>query len=94
MDAGHTPGCWTHPWLILKTSLALRTAVAQGPWFVPLAVPNQFRYLVWRQELSYLSLRRHHRLLTKEGNFSLAYYYIVKTGGLLVKQHILWLFTA
>jgi len=24
-------GCWRHPWLIFKTSLALRTAVAQDP---------------------------------------------------------------
>jgi len=87
-------GCWRHPWLIFKTSLALRTTVVRDPCFVTLAVPNRFRYLVWGQELSYLSLHTHHRLSTKEGIFSLSYYHVVKTGGLPVKCHILWLFMA
>lgn len=86
--------CWRHPWLIFKTSLTLRTTVARGPCFVTPAVPNQFRYLVWGKELSYFSLCTHHRLLTKEEIFSPAYCYVVKTGSLLVKCHILWLFMA
>ena len=55
---------------LFKTSLTLRAAVTWGPCFATLAVPNQFRYRVWGQELSYLSLHTHHRLLTEEGILS------------------------
>jgi len=50
------PGYWVvrlqvwHLWLIIKTSLFLRAAVAQGLCFLTFAVPNQIRYPVWGQE--------------------------------------------
>ena len=60
--------CWTlvhwmlggpvevwHPWLVSKTSLVLRDAVARCPCFVTFAVPNQFRYPVSGHEPGILS---------------------------------------
>jgi hypothetical protein len=75
-------GCWVvrfqvwHPWFILET-LSF-SYIAGWPWFFALAVPNQFRYPVWRQEPGSL-MHNICRLLTEEQLFSLAYYYTVGT---------------
>jgi hypothetical protein len=67
--------------------------VARCPYFFILAVPNQFRHLVWGRNPALM--HRHHRLLTQKRIFSLAYYFAVGTSGNTVKCYIisagLWL---
>jgi hypothetical protein len=55
-------------------------AVARSPYFFILAVPNQFRYLVWGQQPGSL-MHRHSRMLTQKRIFGLAYYFTVETSG-------------
>jgi hypothetical protein len=59
-----------------------------APCFCTLAVPNEFRYVVWGQEPSSLT-HSCHRLLTKKQIFSPAHYFTIGTSGNAVKFHIL-----
>jgi hypothetical protein len=94
-------GCWAvwlhvwYPWLLFITSFILRDAATQGPCFITLAVPNQFRYPVLGQEPGCLNWHTHNRLLTEWRIFSPAYYYAEGTHGCAVKcciiSAVLWL---
>ena len=53
-------------------------------YFFTLAIPYQFKYLVWGQEPSSLT-HRHRRLLTEKRIFSPAYYFTAGTSGNAVK---------
>jgi hypothetical protein len=71
--AGHlAPGYWVvwlqvwNLWLIIKTYLVLRAAVAQGLCFVT-RCPNQIRYPVWGQEPALLRALIVECLLRKSG---------------------------
>jgi hypothetical protein len=58
-------------------------------YFFTLAIPYQFKYLVWGQEPSSLT-HRHRRLLTEKRIFSPAYYFTAGTRGNAVKCLIIW----
>jgi hypothetical protein len=66
----------------------IKDAVARCPFSVTLAVSNQSRYPVWRQEPGCLT-HRHRRLLTQKLIFSPAYYNKVGTNGIALKFHII-----
>ena len=90
-----TTGCWVvrlqewHPWLVFKTSLVLRNAVAWGPCFVTFAVPNMFKYPVWGQEPGYVGWHTHDRTADWETDVQSGLYHAVGTSGHTVKCHII-----
>jgi hypothetical protein len=71
-----------------KAIAQINEVVARCFYFFTLAVPSQFRYPVWGQELGSLT-HRHCRLLTQKRIFSLVFYYEVGTGGKALKCHII-----